>query len=66
MDVKSRMANLGITQVDMLFALRERGEKIQPPMLSSILSGVYTSPKANRVLSECEAILQELENERIR
>ena len=41
-DIKSRMADLGMTQVDMIMLLRERGYEVQPPMLSSILRGVYT------------------------
>ena len=43
-NIKSRMADLGMTQVDMIMLLRERGYEVQPPMLSSILRGVYTYP----------------------
>ncbi len=59
--VKERMAKLGMKQVDMLFELRKRGYEVQPPMLSSILGGVYTYPKAEKILSECENILNERE-----
>ncbi len=63
MSVKSRMADLGMTQVDMILELQKRGINVQPPMMSSILRGVYTYPKAKLVLAECEKILKERENE---
>ena len=58
-EVKARMDSLGITQVDMILELEKRGMTVQPPMLSSILRGVYTYPKAKRILAECEKILYE-------
>lgn len=61
-EIKSRMGRRGITQVDMIFKLRERGFQVQPPMMSSILKGAYTYPKAKRILAECEKILDDLEN----
>lgn len=63
MSVKSRMADLRMTQVDMILELQKRGINVQPPMMSSILRGVYTYPKAKLVLAECEKILKERENE---
>lgn len=60
-DVKSRMAKAGMTQVDMILELQKRGYAVQPPMMSSILRGVYTYPKAKVILAECEAILDERE-----
>lgn len=48
MDIKERMANVGMTQVDMILELQKRGYAVQPPMMSSILRGVYTYPKAAR------------------
>lgn len=59
MNVKKRMAELGMSQVDMIFELRKKGYEVQPPMLSSILRGVYTYPKAKQILSACEEILNE-------
>ena len=50
---------MGITQVDMILELQKRGLVVQPPMLSSILRGVYTYPKAKKILAECEKILDE-------
>lgn len=63
MNVKSRMADVGMTQVDMILELQKRGYVVQPPMMSSILRGVYTYPKAKQILAECEKILKERENE---
>ncbi len=64
-EVKERMARLGISQVDMILELQKRGLVVQPPMLSSVLRGVYTYPKANRILKECEDILDERERETV-
>lgn len=64
MDVKSRMAKLGMTQVDMMLELQKRGYNVQPPMMSSILRGVATYPKAKKILAECEKICSEREKER--
>jgi hypothetical protein len=61
--IKERMADLGMKQVDMILELQKRGYAVQPPMLSSILRGVYTYPKAKQILAECEVILKEKENE---
>lgn len=61
MNVKSRMAEIGMTQVDMMLELQKRGYSVQPPMMSSILRGVYTYPKAKQILAECEKILKECE-----
>ena len=47
MNVKSRMAEIGMTQVEMILELKKRGFDVQPPMMSSILRGVYTYPKAD-------------------
>lgn len=63
MNVKSRMAEIGMTQVEMILELNKRGFSVQPPMMSSILRGVYTYPKAKQILAECEKILKERTNE---
>lgn len=62
MNVKSRMAEIGMTQVEMILELKKRGFDVQPPMMSSILRGVYTYPKAKRILTECEKIVSERES----
>lgn len=61
MEVKDRLKALGKTQRWLIFELRGRGVEIQPPLLSSILSGAYTYPQAERVLKVCEEILTEVE-----
>ena len=63
MDIKSKMAELGMKQVDMIMELRKRGIVVQPPMMSSVLRGVYTYPKAKQILAVCEEIIKERENE---
>ena len=63
-DRLERMKALGVKQVDMILKLRERGITVQPPELSSMLRGIYTYPKAEKVLNECDNILSELENAR--
>ena len=65
MNVKSRMAEIGMTQVKMILELKKRGFDVQPPMMSSILRGVYTYPKAKLILAECEKILAERESKSV-
>lgn len=59
--IQERMKNLDIKQVDMILELQKRGIVVQPPELSQILRGVYTYPKAKKVLNECDKILSEYE-----
>ena len=61
MEVLDRMANLGMTQVDMIQELRKRGYEVQPPMMSNILRGLYTYRKAKKILEACEDIINERE-----
>lgn len=63
MNIKQRMEALGMSQVDMILALQRRGVEVQPPMLSSVLRGVYTYPKARRILAECDKVLMERERQ---
>lgn len=63
MEIKDRMKALDITQVEMILELQKRGVVVQPPMMSSILRGVYTYPKAKQILDECDKILVEREHE---
>lgn len=60
MNTKERMKKLGITQVEMILKLREKGITVSPPEMSATLSGLYTYPKATRVLAECENIMNEM------
>lgn len=59
--IQERMKNLDIKQVDMILELQKRGIVVQPPEFSQILRGVYTYPKAKKVLNECDKILNERE-----
>lgn len=61
--IKDRLKKLGKTQVWLIFQLRERGIEIQPPLMSSIINGVYTYPQAQRVLKVCDEILTEAETD---
>ncbi len=60
------MKNLDIKQVDMILELQKRGSVVQPPELSQILQGVYTYPKAKKVLDECEKILSEADGKQFK
>ena len=60
-DIKERLDVLGKSQVWLLRKLRENGIDVQPPQLCNILNGVYTYPKAIKVLEECDNILHQVE-----
>ena len=57
------MNRLGIKQVDLLIALRERGIVVQPPELSNALRGITTYPKSKRIAAEVDYILREKESQ---
>ncbi len=63
MSIKEKMDSIGMSQVDLILELQKRGIVVQPPMLSSILRGVYTYPKAKRILEVCEKIIEERSHE---
>jgi hypothetical protein len=60
-NIKARLSALGKSQVWLLKELRDRGFNVQPPQLSNIINGIYTYPKANGVLEECNNVLKILE-----
>lgn len=60
MDIKERMANVGMTQVDMILELQKRGYAVQPPMMSSILRGVYNREE-NLVYEDIDVVAGEVE-----
>lgn len=60
--IQERMNDLGVKQVDLVVELGKRGVVVQPPEMSIILRGVSTTPKAKKVLRECERILSERES----
>lgn len=59
--IRERLKELGKTQVWLILELQKRGLVVQPPEMSSILRGVNTYPKAEKVLEESDAILTEIE-----
>lgn len=59
MNTKERMKKLNISQVEMILMLRERGITVSPPEMSATLSGLLVTPKAKKVLTECENIMNE-------
>lgn len=61
-ELKERIKSAGMSQVDMVMALRERGLSVNPPELSNIIRGVYVYPKSKRVLEMCDVILSEREH----
>lgn len=58
-NVKDRMREAGMSQVEMILALKDKGIVVQPPQMSEILRGVSTYPKAQKVLKACEEVLDE-------
>lgn len=62
LQIKERLKKHKKTQVWLIFKLRERGFEVQPPLLSSVISGAYTYPVAQRILKACDEILTEVEN----
>lgn len=60
-NIKERLKQQGKTQVWLIFQLQDEGITVQPQEMSSILSGVMTSPKAKRVLAKADDILHTLE-----
>ena len=53
------MMDLDVKQVDLILELHKRGITVQPPEMSNILRGIYTTPKAKKVLELCKEILDE-------
>lgn len=60
-NIKERLSAIGKTQVWLLKELRNCGMDVQPPQLCNIINGNYTYPKAKSVLSECDKILTQAE-----
>lgn len=58
-EVKKRMQIYGITQRHMVDVLRSKGETIDPPTLSRILSGLYSYPKTHGILHACDEVIEE-------
>lgn len=61
--IRERLRHLGKTQVWLILQLKERNLTVQTSEFSYILSGVISTPKAQRVLKACNEILSEYEKE---
>ena len=61
--IKKKMEQMGVTQVDMILELQKQNVSVTPQLMSSILRGVVTYPKAQEVLKACELILEKREYE---
>ena len=61
--IRERLRHLGKTQVWLILQLQERNLTVQTSEFSYILSGVISTPKAQRVLKACNEILSEYEKE---
>ena len=62
-DIKFKLLQLGKKQVDLLRALRDRGQKVSPQELSCFISGVVQTPKSDAVLNIARDILKEWQKE---
>ena len=60
-NIRLRLRKIGKTQVWMILRLMERGLRVQTSEFSYILSGVISTPKAEKVLKACDEILKEVE-----
>lgn len=54
---------LGKKQVDLIPELAKMGIKTEPAELSNALSGRYQKPKLDKILSACNVIVTEWENQ---
>lgn len=62
-NIRKRLHKIGKTQVWLILKLGERGLQVQTSEFSYILSGVLTTPKAEKVLRLCDEILKEVEDD---
>ncbi len=61
--IKIRLMELGKKQVDLIPELAKMGIKTEPAELSNALSGRYQKPKLDKILSACNVIVTEWENQ---
>ena len=62
--IKIRLMELGKKQVDLIPELAKIGIKTEPAELSNALSGRYQKPKLDKILSACNVIVTEWENQK--
>lgn len=61
--IKSRLADLNITQVTLLDELKKRGIRTNPSELSNALRGIATYDKASQIVSMSNEIIIEWERQ---
>lgn len=59
--IKERLETLGKTQAWLVSELGKRGFEVPPPLLSSVINGVYTNSIAERILKVCDLVLTDVE-----
>lgn len=62
--IKIRLMELGKKQVELIPELAKMGIKTEPAELSNALSGRYQKPKLDKILSACNVIVTEWENQK--
>lgn len=55
--IKKEMSNKGISQVDLILKLKELNIDVEPPMMSSILRGTTSTPKARLIIGQIKEVL---------
>jgi hypothetical protein len=61
-EIKKRLLDLDMTQIELAQIINERfGERLNGPMMSSIIKGYYPGPLAGKVKKEIETVLSEME-----
>ena len=63
MGIRERLARLGKTQNWLILEMHKHNVRCNTSELSYILSGILTTPKAEKVLTLCDKILTEYEKE---
>lgn len=59
--ITDRIKKLGKTQAWLVSELRKRGIEVPPTLLSNIIDGTLTHPKAEHILLVCDEIVAEVE-----
>lgn len=62
-ETRARVAEMikttGISQAELARRITADGQyRVQPPEISTAISGTLTTPKANRILADCYSILE--------
>ena len=62
--IRSRLKTIGMSQKDLIYELSLKGVSTTPSQLSDIISGLYTSNKADLVLDTAEEVISKYEYKR--